>query len=384
MKIQKSTRVTTFGLLLLVLILFGIKGMQFAFMADQAKQFKPPATVVTSASVTESLWESILTAVGSVKAVEGITVVAEVAGKINQIDFSPGTSIRQGTLLVQQDISTEKTQLQEANAAYKLAENNLKRSQRLIKTNGISQAELDAAESDFAKAQAQVENIETLIAKKTIRAPFSGNVGVKQVNIGQYLAVGDPIVSLQKIDLVFVNFSLPQRYLEKIKMNLPVRITLKDLPSIQMQGKITAFEPEVNSQTRNLLVQATFENQNRQVLPGMFVEVKVVLPEKRKVLLVPSPSISYAPYGNTVYIIEQKTDDQGNQISTLRQKFVRLGETRGDFVEVISGLGLGEEVVSTGVFKLRNGEEVKIDNTLSPAFSQVIDSSDMPVISEPG
>lgn len=369
MLMQKNTKTTVLALIAIVFVLVGIKVMQFSSMAQQGKNFTPPAMVVTSNTVDEKIWVSTLTAVGSLKAVEGVNVATEMAGKITQVAFEPGRRVRKGDLLLQQDISTEKTQLRSAQAAKKLAENNLKRSERLIKKNGISKSELDTAQSKYAEASAQVNNIESLIAKKTIRAPFSGQLGVKLVNVGQHLAAGEDIVTLQKLDPVFVNFYLPQRYLHRLKTGLPVEVNV-DNQDILLTGKITAFNPEVDQQTRNILVQATVQNAENQVLPGMFVEATLIFPEKRHVLVVPSSAIAYAPYGNSVYIIESETDTNGNQIRKLRQQFVRTGETRGDFVEVMSGVETGQEIVSTGVFKLRNGAFVTVDNARSPVFEE--------------
>jgi membrane fusion protein (multidrug efflux system) len=272
--------------------------------------------------------------------------------------------------LLQQDTSSEEAQLQAAEAQASLSKVNFERLRLLIKTNAVSQAAYDDGEAKHKEAMAQADTIRATIAKKTIRAPFSGRLGIRLVNLGQILKEGEPIVSLQAMDPVFINFMLPQQELARIKPGLPVRITSDALPGQIVPGRITAINPQADSATRNVRVQATAANKEELLRPGMFASVAVVLPVKSQVLAIPATAVLPAPYGDSVFVLEER---QGEKVDspglTVRQQFVRLGESRGDFVAVVSGLDEGATVVSTGVFKLRNGQAVVVDNTLNPAFS---------------
>jgi membrane fusion protein (multidrug efflux system) len=236
----------------------------------------------------------------------------------------------------------------------------------------ISQSDFDNTDARFKEAVAQADNIRAIIAKKTIRAPFAGRLGIRQVNLGQILNEGDEIVSLQFLDPIYVNFLLPQQQLSQVHQGLTVRITTNVLPGHMVSGKITAINPQVDAATRNIQIQATVENPEELLRPGMYVDVSVVLPERIKVLTIPVTSVLYAPYGDSVFVVEKKKNDTKEPSGlVLNQKFVRLGIKRGDYISVVSGLKQGDTVVTTGVFKLRNGQTVVIDNTLSPEFKKM-------------
>jgi membrane fusion protein (multidrug efflux system) len=367
---KKRILLSLLGLLLVIGTLAGIKGMQIFKMVDKGKSFTPPPETVTTAQAHPESWEATLSAVGSLEAAQGVTVAAEMSGKVARIDFVPGTQIQAGTLLLQQDTSSEEAQLQAAEAQASLSKVNFERLRLLIKTNAVSQAAYDDGEAKHKEAMAQADTIRATIAKKTIRAPFSGRLGIRLVNLGQILKEGEPIVSLQAMDPVFINFMLPQQELARIKPGLPVRITSDALPGQIVPGRITAINPQADSATRNVRVQATAANKEELLRPGMFASVAVVLPVKSQVLAIPATAVLPAPYGDSVFVLEER---QGEKVDspglTVRQQFVRLGESRGDFVAVVSGLDEGATVVSTGVFKLRNGQAVVVDNTLNPAFS---------------
>jgi membrane fusion protein (multidrug efflux system) len=360
---------TLIGLLMLVGALGGIKGLQIDRMLVQARQFAPPPEPVTTAAVRKESWESLLTSVGSLQAVQGVMVTAELTGKVVKIAFTPGTKVQAGDLLVQQDTSTEEAQLRAAEATAALARTNLERSKGLIAGKIISQSEYDNTEAQFKQAMAQCDNIRSLIAKKNIRAPFAGRLGIRLINLGQVLNEGEPIVSLQSLDPIFVDFLLPQQELPKIRQGLTVRVTTEAVQREFVEGKITAINPQVDAATRNIRIQATLENPQERLRPGMFVNVAVVLPVKEEVLTIPATSVLYAPYSDSVFVVEEKKSEKtGQPVRVVRQQFSRLGEKRGDFVAVASGLKEGDVVVSTGVFKLRNGQEVVVDNTLAPEF----------------
>lgn len=368
----KRIIITLTGLIVLIGGLAGIKYLQIERMTAYGNNFVPPPEVVTTAMVKKDSWESCLTAVGSLEAVQGVVITAELKGKVVHIAFEPGTLVKAGDLLVQQDTSVESAQLRAGEAALMLAKINFERIKKLVANNTVSQSDFDNADAQLKEAAAQVDNIRAVIAKKTIRAPFSGRLGIRQVNLGQTLNEGDEIVSLQSLDPIYVNFLLPQQRLAQVYPGLAIRLTTDAFPGQVISGKITAINPQVDAATRNIRIQATVENPAELLRPGMYVNVSVVLPDRIEVLAIPATSVLYAPYGDSVFVVEeQKNDSKKSSGLVLNQKFVRLGETRGDYVSIISGLKQGETVVSTGVFKLRNGQSVVIDNTLSPEFKQM-------------
>lgn len=366
---KKKIGFTILGLLIMLGALGGIKSLQIGKMIAQGKQFVPPPETVTVADVQSDSWESLLGAVGSLEAVQGVTVSAEMSGRVVSIAFEPGSNVNQGDLLVQLDTSTEKAQLRAAEATLALAETELQRKKALIARNTISRSEFDTADAQYKQARAEVDNIRTIIEKKTIRAPFSGRLGIRLVNLGQILNEGEPIVSLQALDPIFVNFSLPQQQIALIREGLQVRVKVDSLQAESVKGTITAINPQVDPATRNVRVQATVPNTDERLRPGMFANVDVVLPQRKEVINIPATAVLYAPYSDSVFVVEESDGGNSDQpAASVRQQFVRLGEKNGDFIAVVSGLTAGQTVVSTGVFKLRNGQRVVVDNTLSPDF----------------
>lgn len=366
---NKRVIFTIFGLLVLIGIVGGIKGLQIFRMAAAGKQFVPPPETVTTFEVNSESWESLLKSVGSIEAVQGVMVTAELSGKVVDIAFEPGAMVKTGDLLVQQDISSEMAQLRASEAAVTLAKLTLERTRKLLAEKTVSQSQYDNADAQYKQAAAQLDNIRSAISKKTIRAPFSGRLGLRLIDQGQILNEGDAIVSLQSLDPIFVNFSLPQQHLAQVKTGLRVRVTTDVLPGRVIEGKITAINPAVDTSTRNLQVQATAANPREQLRPGMFVNVSVVLPDRENVLPIPATAVLYAPYGDSVFVLkEKKSENKSKPDKIVHQQFVRLGEKRGDFIAVSSGLKEGDTVVSTGVFKLRNGQAVVVNNSLAPEF----------------
>jgi membrane fusion protein (multidrug efflux system) len=360
---------TIVGLIVVIGVLGGIKALQIHEMILHGEQSVVPPLPVNTAVVQRQSWQTLLTSVGSLEAVQGVMVTAELKGKVVQIGFEPGAMVRAGDLLVQQDISSEEAQLRGAEAALELARVNVERMRKLLSDETIAQSQYDNAEAQFKEAKAQVDNIRATIEKKTIRAPFAGRLGIRLVNLGQTLNEGDQIVSLQALNPIFANFFLPQQDLARIRQGLTVQLTTDVLPGEVVEGKITAINSQVDPSTRNIGVQATVANLQEHLRPGMFVKVAVVLPVQDKVLAIPATAVLYAPYGDSVFVVEEeKSEKNGQHGKIVHQQFVRLGEKRGDFVSVISGLKEGETVVSTGAFKLRNGQAVVVDNTLAPEF----------------
>lgn len=365
---KKRIFLAILGLVIIIAILAGVKFFQIRAMIKQGKTFVPPPETVTSGLVKSESWTSDLTAVGSLTAVQGVTVAAEMAGKVVKIEFEPGTPVKKGDLLIRQDISSEEAQLPGLEAQVKLARTELERARKMVAERIISQADYDRAVATHDQALAQVNTTRATINKKTIHAPFDGRLGIRQVNLGQMLREGDPIVTLQTLSPIFVDFTLPQQQLAQLRSGQPVRVTCDALPSETIVGRITTINPLVDSETRNIKVQATVANSAAKLRPGMYVNVAVGLPDPQKVQTIPATAVLYAPYSDSVFVIEAGKDGKGGKV--LRQQFVRLGEKRGDFVAVTSGLKEGEAIVSTGVFKLRNGQAALIDNKLAPAFQQ--------------
>lgn len=361
-------------LLLALLLAGGLVGAlvyaklgQFDAMGEAAANMVMPPETVTSVDVTREQWEQTVDAVGTVIAVQGVTVSAEVAGRVTEIHFESGALVEQGEVLLQLDTSSERAQLASAEAAAELAKTDLARARKLAQRNLVADDAVDRAIAQVKETVAQVGVIRALIAKKTINAPFAGRLGLRQVNLGQILREGDPVVVLQTLDPVYVDFSVPQKQFSRLAQGLPVRVHSDVAPGVAFNGEIIAVSPEVASTTRNVRVRAQVSNQAEKLRTGMFTQVEVVLPDSKPVLAVPITAVSYATFGDSVFVIDNIEDEQnGKTERVLRQQFVRLGETRGDFVSVTEGLSPGEQVVSSGVFKLRSGSKVVIDNALAP------------------
>jgi membrane fusion protein (multidrug efflux system) len=367
---KKAFVLVTLGLVVVIGGLAGIKVLQIKAMIDQGKRFKPQPEVVTSAPVTTGSWETLLNAVGSLDAVQGVTVTAEMNGKVTQIAFKAGSRVAAGDLLVQQDISVEKAQLKSAESVSELARIEFTRSSQLLAKETVSQSVFDTAQAKLTQSLAQEEIIRATIAKKTIRAPFDGRLGVRQINLGQVINEGQPIVGLQSLDPLFVNFHLPQQQLALIRPGLKIRVSTDALPGQVFTCDLATIDPEVDAATRSIRIQAVLANPEEKLRAGMYVNVTVVLPKHEEVMTIPATAVLFAPYGDSVFVIEDtKGEGETPPGKSLRQQFVRLGEKRGDYVMVISGLKPEESVVSTGVFKLRNNQSVVVDNTLAPKFN---------------
>ncbi|MDQ3313055.1 MAG: efflux RND transporter periplasmic adaptor subunit [Verrucomicrobiota bacterium] len=355
------------GLIGLFLLIGGIKVAQIMTLISSSKKMVPPPTTVTSAKVEQADWQPMLSAVGSITPVQGATISAELPGMVSEIGFESGRPVAKGDVLLKLDASAEQAQLRSAQADAELAKADLDRASGLATRKVISQAELETAAAKFTQRKAAVDNMQSVIDKKEIRAPFDGIAGIREVNPGQLVNVGHNLVTLQALDQVFADFSLPQQQLGEVKPGLPVKVTTDAVAGREFDGTVTAVNSAIDRATRNVSLQATLDNADHMLRAGMFVRVKVLLPQQNPTLYIPATGVSYAPYGNSVYVIEKKQDEKTKQDSLLiRQQFIRTGETRGDFVAVTDGLKAGDEIVSTGVFKLRNGMDVVVDNKLAP------------------
>ena len=358
--------------LVVVGVLAGIKVLQFKVLA--ATPWAQPPETISSAVAHEEKWQDTFSAVGSVSAVQGVTVTPEIAGTISEIAFESGAVVKKGDLLVRFDTSTEEAQLKASNAQLEWTRVTVERTKKLRADSTVSQSEFDQADASWKQAKANADAIQAVIDKKTIRAPFDGKLGIRQINLGEYVDAGKPIVSLQSLSPVYADFSLPQQSLSQIKTGMTVRITLDTYTNKQFEGTLTAINPDLDQSTRSVRLQATLDNPEQLLRPGMFARVEVVLPTEEKVLVVPATSILSAPYGDSVYVIEKGTNAPNSLV--VRQQFVQTGRSRGDFVIVESGLKAGDHVVSSGLFKLRNGAAVTENNDVAPKASEKPKPSD--------
>ncbi len=358
-------------MLVVILALLGglgfVKFKQVEAAIEQGKNFKIPPTAVTTVVTQKETWPSTLGVIGTAAAIQGVTVSADLPGTIDKIHFESGQWVKEGEVLVELDTRQEKAQLASLEAQRDLAKINYGRAQELVKSGVIAKQEFDNATTQQKATEAQVGDIKAAIARKTIKAPFSGVLGIRQVSLGQYLAPGQAIVSLQTLSPIYVNFGVPQQETGKVIPGHVVRITNSDLPGMAFTGRILALDSVINEQTRNIQVQAVVTNKDNKLRPGMFVQVELPLGSPREVVPLPASAINYAPYGDSVFIVTDMKDPKGNTYRGVRQQVVKLEGSRGDQVGVISGLNPGEEVVSSGVFKLRNGAPVQVNNAVKPS-----------------
>lgn len=370
---MKSLRYVILGILVAIPVvggLVGIKFLQFGAMSDAAaKQVMPPLPV-NAAIVREEVWQPEVASVGTVMAMQGTVIRTEAEGVVREISFEPGTTVQAGDVLVRLDADVEQAQLRVAEAAAELARSSFKRAEGLIGKRSISQADYDAAAIDLKQANAQVDNLRAVIAKKTVRAPFAGRLGIRHISVGQFLDKGSQVVSLQSLDPIYVDFSLPQQRLGDLAEGLRVDVISDAYPGARFEGEITAVNPDIDAATRNVRVQATMANPDGRLRPGMFVEVALTLDRSDRVLVIPATAVLHAPYGDSLFVVQEggEAGADGRKPLVVQQKFMRLGAQRGDFVVVTEGVAAGERVVSTGTFKLRPGMSVVIDNSLAPDF----------------
>jgi membrane fusion protein, multidrug efflux system len=357
-----------------------VKFRQFREGAAQAAAFQPPPEAVTTIVAQRENWPATLTAIGTMAAVQGVTVSADLPGVVDRITFDSGGSVRQGEVLVQLDTRQEQAQLAQeqarlasVEAGRELARLNFDRMDSLVNEGAITRADYDRAAAEQKQAvagqkqtEARIEEIRATIARKTIRAPFSGILGIRQVNLGQYLSAGDAVVPLQSLDPIYVNFGVPQQDAGQVHVGRSVRITTGDSAGVQFTGHITAVNSVVDEATRNIQIQATLANPRGTLRPGMFVQTEVVVGATRSVVTLPASAISYAPYGDSVFVVSDLKDPNGQSYRGVRQQFVKLGPARGDQIAVLSGLKPAEEIVTSGVFKLRNGAAVLVNNKIQP------------------
>jgi membrane fusion protein, multidrug efflux system len=359
-----------FVMLTLTLLLVGalgfVKFKQIQTAIAQGAAYQPPPEAVTTIIAEQAQWPSTINAIGTMAAVRGVTVSADLPGIVEQVLFESGDAVREGQTLAILDTRQEQAQMAAAEAQRVLARLNFNRMQELLDQRVISKAEYDSATAQSRETEARVGEIRAAIERKTIRAPFSGILGIRQVNKGQYLAGGDPLVTLQSLNPIYVNVGVPQQAIGQIRVGRGVRITAESVGNVAFDGRVTAIDSVVDATTRNIQVQATLANPDSKLRPGMFVQTEMVLGANQSVIALPASAISYAPYGDSVFIVSDLKDDKGHTYRGVRQQIVRLGPARGDQIAVVSGISPGDEIVTSGLFKLRNGAAVQVNNKVKP------------------
>jgi membrane fusion protein (multidrug efflux system) len=353
--------------LVIVAALGLVKFQQIQTAIAQGASFQPPPEAVTTVVAQQQEWPATLSAIGTMAAVQGVTVSADLPGTVERILFDSGRAVRAGDVLAILDTRQEKAQLAAIDARRELAQLTFTRVQELLNQKVISRAEFDRATAELHQTEAQLGEIKAVIERKTIRAPFSGVLGIRQVNLGQYLAGGDALVTLQSTNPIYVNFGVPQQSAADIPLGRVIRITAADGGGGGWTGRVTALDSMVDETTRNIQVQATLPNPGGKLRPGMFVQAEVPIGPSQSVVVLPASAINYAPYGDSVFVVADLKSEDGRTYRGVRQQLVKLGAARGDQISVLSGVKAGEEVVTSGLFKLRNGAAVQINNSVRPA-----------------
>jgi membrane fusion protein, multidrug efflux system len=359
--------ILTVGVMLVLLTALGfVKFKQVQSAIAAGSSFQSPPAAVTSLVAHQEQWSGTVNMIGTVEAVHGVTVSADLPGIVDRIAFESGQSVREGDVVVELDTKQEHAQLASLEAQRDLARLNYNRMDGLVKAGVISRQEYDQATAQQKATAANVAEIKAAIERKTIRAPFSGVLGIRKVNLGQYLASGGAIAPLQSLNPIYVNFGVPQQAVGQIHVGRTLRVTTEDVAGQAFTGRVTAIDSVVDETTRNIQIQATLSNPEGKLRPGMFVNVEVAVGSPQPVIALPTSAINYAPYGDSVYVITDMKDPKGNAYRGVRQQFVKVGASRGDQVAVISGIKPGDEVVTSGVFKLRNGAAVQVNNKVQP------------------
>lgn len=349
-------------MLAIVLVLGGIKFLQIRRAIQQHSKFLPPPEAVTITRVKMDSWREVFATVGSFAAVKGATLGTQEAGNVVRVAFESGARVIQGQVLLELDRSVEEANLQGASARLELAKQNLARAQTLKSQSAVSLANYEEAQARVKQGEAEVRSIRGVIERKTILAPFSGRAGIRAVNVGQYVNAGTPLVPLYAVDPIHFNFSVPQQIAPTLRDSKEqVAISVDAFPGRTFQGVVTAVNPNINEITRSVEVQATIANPNEEILPGMFGEISLELGVAKEVAAIPVTSVQYAPYGNSVFVVQRAAPEKTSaEVTTVRQQIVQLGSKRGDFVSVTKGLEAGDEVVTLGSFKLRPGATVAV------------------------
>lgn len=366
---KRPKLVVALAIIAAILFLVGIggwKAMQISQAIAMGKSFKMPPDAITSLKVSKETISPVLETVGSLSSPQGVMLSADLPGIVTTISFESGSHATNGQLLVQLDTRQEEAQLRTAKAKLDLARQNLDRARDLSQKHVIAQSAFDEAKSQYDAAVASVDETQAMIDRKTIRAPFEGFIGIRQINAGQYVKSGDPIVQLESLDPIYVNFALPQQNLANLRVGQAVQLKADGIPDKVFKGSINAINSAVDATTRNIQIQATIPNPDHVLRSGMFAGVQVVLPSRESVVMVPATAVQFAPYGDSVFVIKTLKDPQGKEFLGVKEVVVTLGKTRGDQIEIVKGLNQGDEIATSGIFKLHEGGAVKVENSVQP------------------
>ena len=349
---------------LLVVGLGAVKVAQIQEMSSQPHVL--PASAVSTCEARMENWQPVISSIATLAPVQGVTISADADGPVVKILVENGATVHTGALLMEIDSSVEQAQLRAAEAQLVLARLNEKRATDLLARDTISQSDFDQTIAQLNQAEGTVLALKATIEKKSVRAPFSGRAGIRLVNLGQFVSRGQALVPLQKLDLLYVNFKIPQRLLSALSIGQKVAVAVDAFQRTSFEATVTAIDSEVDASTRNFSVQASLDNPKEELRPGMFAQVAVQMPAGEPHVVLPATAIAYAPYGNSVFIVENMKGEDGQEFQGVRQQFVAIGATRGDLIAIASGVKPGERVVTSGVFKLRNGMAVQVNNTVQP------------------
>ncbi|MYM64805.1 efflux RND transporter periplasmic adaptor subunit [Pseudomaricurvus sp. HS19] len=362
MKVLLGITVLVFGGLI------AAKAMMNRFMNEFFDNMPVPAATVSSAGAAADTWVREITSVGTVVAVQGADLTTEVSGIIEKIHFDSGSAVKAGDVIVSLDSATDQADLKTLQSAERLAVLERDRVRELWQRKSISKSEFDRRQSELEQAEARVAAQQARIEQKRLRAPYAGRLGIRRINIGQYVNAGDPMIGLQSLEQVFVDFTLPEQRFSDIHVGLPVTARMDALADAEFTGKVSAIEPVIDEGTRNFMVRAVFDNADHQLRPGMFARVALNLGDARQVVVVPKSSISFKPYGNSVYVLTpaDESGEDGQPLKKASQRLITTGETRGDLIEVEQGLQEGEEVATSGLLKIRSGGTVIVNNSVVP------------------
>lgn len=359
-----------FTILGLVIVFGGIFGFKW-FVAYKTQEYfanrQAPVQTVTATVAEAATWQPAIEAVGSMQAVHGVDIAAETTGKVVEVTVNDGAEVEAGQVIVRLDSEGLRAELRGARAEASLAEIQRDRQSRMRKENAVSESDYDRAVSQLEQALAHVDDVQAQLDKKTIKAPFAGRLGIIQVDVGQYVKAGDPVVTLQNLDPISVDFTVPQQELARIAVDQPVAVRTDAFPDQSFDGRVIAISPKVNRQTRSVPVRGRVGNPESVLRPGMFVDVTVELPTQENVITLPQTAVTYNPYGDSVFLINETKTDAGENELTVERKFIKTGATRGDQVQILQGLSEGDRVVTSGQLKLRNGSKVKVEDSPAPS-----------------
>lgn len=343
--------------------LFGWKYYQAQLQQQQMAQKEPPPVAVTTTEAVTTNWQPELKAVGNLRAVKGVTVSPEVAGRVTGIDFRSGEQVAEDDLLVTLNTDTEEAEVRRLQAEKDLAETQLRRQRELLRRDQTSQSAVDEATAQVQSLTAQIERERSLIAKKRIRAPFAGMIGIRRVDLGEYVSSGASLVTLQALQPLYVDFNLPQQQLDQVREGLTVHLRVDTYSDHRFTGEISAIDPEVAQETRNFAVRATVPNAEERLRPGMFADVAVQLPQREEVVTLPQTAVVSNPYGDSIFVVQ---DSEGEGPPTVAKRFVRTGARRGDQVAITEGVEPGQTVVTSGQLKLQDGAAIRVNNEVTP------------------